>query len=81
LQRARYERKSVAQSYRSSYMPERSIILGSGAVPVKAPRVSDAPSGEKFQSRLVKPYQKHSQAVGSPFPPRLYPILVFEILK
>lgn len=43
LQRARYERKGVAQGYRSGYLPKRSIILGSGAVPVKVPRMSDEP--------------------------------------
>jgi transposase-like protein len=68
LQRARDERKGVAQGYRSGYLPERSIILGSGAVPIKVPRVSDEPAGQKFQSQLVKPYQKHSQAVDALFP-------------
>ncbi|MBP6823279.1 MAG: IS256 family transposase [Acidobacteria bacterium] len=68
LQRARYQRKGVAQGYRSGYLPERAIILGSGAVSLKVPRVSDEPSGEKFQSRLVKPYQKRSQAVDALFP-------------
>jgi putative transposase len=68
LQRTRYERKGVAQGYRSGYLPQRSIILGSGAVPLKVPRVSDEPAGEKFQSKLVKPYQKRSQAVDALFP-------------
>jgi transposase-like protein len=68
LQRARYERKGVAQGYRSGYSPERSVILGGGAVPIKVPRVSDEPAGEKFQSRLVKPYQKRPQSVDALFP-------------
>ncbi len=68
LQRKRYERKGSATGYRSGYLPERKITLGSGAVPVKVPRVSDEPVGQKFQSKLVKPYQKRSQALDTLFP-------------
>lgn len=68
LQRPRYERRGVARGYRSGYLPERSIILGSGAVSVKVPRVSDEPPGQRFQSQLLKPYQKRSQTVAALFP-------------
>jgi transposase-like protein len=68
LQRPRYVRSGVARGYRSGYLPARSLILGSGAVPVKVPRVSDEPAGQRFQSQLVKPYQKRSQTVAALFP-------------
>ena len=59
LQRPRYERGEAAEhrGYRNGYLPERSLTLGSGAVAVKVPRVSDEPAGERFQSKLVKPNQ------------------------
>lgn len=68
LQRKRYERKEGAVGYRSGYLPERMLTLGSGAVPVKVPRVSAEPAGQKFRSRLVKPYQKRSQTLDTLFP-------------
>jgi putative transposase len=68
LQRKRYERKDGAAGYRSGYLPERKITLGSGSVPIKVPRLSDEPTGQKFQSKLVKPYQKRSQALDTLFP-------------
>lgn len=68
LQRPRYERGEQARGYRNGYLPERSLTLGSGAVAVKVPRVSDEPAGGRFQSKLVKPYQKRSQTVEELFP-------------
>lgn len=68
LQRKRYERKDSDAGYRSGYLPERKITLGSGSVPIKVPRVSDEPTGQKFQSKLVRPYQKRSQALDTLFP-------------
>lgn len=68
LQRQRYQRGQEARGYRNGYLPERRLTLGSGAVAVKVPRVSDEPAGERFQSRLVKPYQKRSQTVEELFP-------------
>lgn len=68
LQRQRYERGEAARGYRNGYLPERTLTLGSGAVAVKVPRVSDEPAGERFQSKLVKPYQKRSQTVEELFP-------------
>jgi transposase-like protein len=68
LQRQRYERGEAARGYRNGYLPERALTLGSGAVTVKVPRVSDEPAGERFRSKLVKPYQKRSQSVEAIFP-------------
>lgn len=68
LQRQRYERGEPGRGYRNGYLPERTLTLGSGAVAVKVPRVSDEPEGERFQSKLVKPYQKRSQTVEELFP-------------
>jgi putative transposase len=68
LQRQRYERGEATRGYRNGYLPERTLTLGSGAVAVKVPRVSDEPAGERFQSKLVKPYQKRSQTVEELFP-------------
>ena len=70
LQRPRYERAEGVENkgYRNGYLPERKLTLGSGAVAVKVPRVSDEPAGERFQSQLVKPYQKRSQTVDELFP-------------
>ena len=68
LARPRYVRTEAAKGYRSGYLPERFITLGSGSVPLKVPRVSDEPAGAKFQSKLVKPYQKRSQTLDVLFP-------------
>ncbi len=70
LQRPRYERgeRTEHRGYRNGYLPERTVTLGCGAVTVKVPRVSDEPPGERFQSALVKPYQKRSQTVEDLFP-------------
>jgi putative transposase len=68
LQRKRYERKDGTAGYRSGYLPERTLTLGSGSVPIKVPRVSAEPAGQKFQSKLVKPYQKRSQTLDTLFP-------------
>ena len=68
LARERYARTDAAKGYRSGYLPERRITLGSGAVPIKVPRVSDEPAGAKFQSKLIKPYQKRSQTLDTLFP-------------
>lgn len=58
LQRQRYERGEPGRGHRNGYLPERTLTLGSRAVAVKVPRVSVEPEGERFQSKLVKPYQK-----------------------
>jgi Transposase and inactivated derivatives len=70
LQRPRYERGEAGEhrGYRNGYLPERTLTLGSGAIAVKVPRVSDEPEGERFQSSLIKPYQKRSQTVEELFP-------------
>ena len=72
LQRPRYERDAAElgehRGYRNGYLPERTLTLGSGTVAVKVPRVSAEPAGERFQSKLVKPYQKRSQTLEELFP-------------
>ena len=68
LQCKRYERKEGAVGYRSGYLPERKLTLGSGSAPLKVPRVGHESAGQKFQSKLVKPHQKSSQALDTWFP-------------
>lgn len=68
LSRSRYERGQSNLGYRNGYLPERKITLGSGGITVKVPRVSDEPDGKRFESELVKPYQKRSQTVSDLFP-------------
>jgi putative transposase len=50
------------------YLPERTLTLGSGSVPIKVPRVSAEPAGQKFRSQLVQLYQKRSRTLDALFP-------------
>jgi hypothetical protein len=45
LERGRYVRNGTLKGYRSGYLPERKITLGSGGVPIKVPRVSGEGDG------------------------------------
>lgn len=68
LHRGRYKRGEEKIGYRNGYLPERTITLGSGSLKIKAPRVSDEAEGKRFESGIVKPYQKRSQTVSELFP-------------
>jgi putative transposase len=61
--------KSAAEDfrgYRNGYHRERTVSTAVGALTVKVPRVSD--NREKYQSRLVKPYQRRSEGLNELFP-------------
>ena len=54
------------RGYRNGYHKERTISTSFGSLGVKVPRVSD--NGEAFQSQLVKPYKRRSEALDCLFP-------------
>lgn len=57
------------RGYRNGTAKERTITVGSGAIKVKVPRVSDVPaSQEPFASQIIKPYQRRSQSLTAVFP-------------
>lgn len=69
LERLPGERAGSAEEfrgYRNGYHRSRTVSTAVGALQIKAPRVSD--SSEKFQSRLVKPYQRRSEGLNELFP-------------
>jgi len=72
LERSRNQRKlneEEFRGYRNGYSRERKLLVGSGTIRVKVPRVSDVPSGqEEFESRIVKPYQRRSNSLNELFP-------------
>ncbi len=72
LGRCAYERapqKTEFRGYRNGYHTERSVIVGSGSVEVKVPRVANTPpEQEPFESRIIAPYQKRSRTVAELFP-------------
>ncbi len=72
LERARHQRsthEAEFRGYRNGSAKERKITIGSGTIKIKAPRVSDLPSGqEEFASQIVKPYQRRSKTLEQVFP-------------
>ena len=52
--------------YRNGYGKERQVTLGSGTVSIKAPRVRE--TGEKFESAVLRSYQKQSSQVKALIP-------------
>jgi len=72
LQRSAYQRSGEPEEfrgYRNGYARERKVVVGSGAIKVRMPRVSDVPPNhEPFASQLIKPYQKRSQTLREVFP-------------
>jgi transposase-like protein len=54
---------------RNGYLPEREILTGLGAVPVRVPKVRDrSGSGVKFNSALVPPYVRKAHRVEAALP-------------
>src|SRR5512137_692630 len=54
---------------RNGYLPEREILTGLGAVPVRVPKVRDrSGSGVKFNSAIVPPYVRKAQRVEAALP-------------
>lgn len=54
------------RGYRNGHHRERTVSTAVGALRVRVPRVSD--NREKYQSRLVKPYQRRSEGLDALFP-------------
>jgi transposase-like protein len=66
LGRQRYERRELSGGYRNGYGKQRQVTLGTGTVPVRAPRVRD--SEEPFHSQVLPSYQRQSAAVKELIP-------------
>jgi transposase-like protein len=68
LERKDYERVGAAEfrGYRNGHAEPRQVHLGSGAVHVQMPRVSESP--EPFHSQLLPPYQRTSPKVLAVLP-------------
>jgi putative transposase len=74
LGRGRYERGKPFRGYRNGYHEPRELTIGVGAVEVRVPRVADVPeevAAGGFESRIVRRYQRASQATQQLFA-RLY---------
>lgn len=54
---------------RNGYLPERNVLTGLGAVPVKVPRVRDrSGNGVRFESKLVPAYVRRAKSVDAVLP-------------
>ena len=70
LQRAKEARdeRGHALVVRNGRARERSVTLGVGALKVRAPRVDDRRSGERFTSRILPPYMRRSPRLDEALP-------------
>jgi transposase-like protein len=70
LGRKRYERSNGGgeqfRGYRNGFGQERRVTVGSGTLPIRAPRVRQ--SSEPFESRVLSSYQRRSSAVKELIP-------------
>jgi transposase-like protein len=70
LGRKRYERSNGGsgrfRGYRNGYGRERQVTVGSGTLPIRAPRVRQ--SCEPFESRVLSSYQRRSPALKELIP-------------
>jgi transposase-like protein len=71
LGRGRYERKKEFRGYRNGYHPSRELTVGLSPVEVRVPRVSEVPSGGRFESQIVRRYERASRRTQQLFA-RLY---------
>jgi transposase-like protein len=71
LQRPRYQRGGEFHGYRNGHGRERTVRIGSWAVPVRVPRVSDVPDGSGFESAVLPKRTRLSMATQKLFA-RLY---------
>jgi transposase-like protein len=65
LGRMRYARAETRRGYRNGYLPERTIGVGLGAIPIRQPRVSDVPgevASDGFRSQIIRRCQRLSDA-------------------
>lgn len=62
LGRQPYERTGEFRGYRNGHLPARAIGVGTGAVEVRIPRISDVPAAvAPFSSEIVGRYQRQSK--------------------
>lgn len=68
LQRAKYDKISQSEfrGYRNGHHQSRTVSTAVGGLKVRVPRVSDNP--QKYESKLVKPYQRRSDGLNNLFP-------------
>jgi transposase-like protein len=68
LQRAKYDKTEQAEfrGYRNGHHQSRTVSTAVGGLQVRVPRVSDSP--QKYESKLVKPYQRRSEGLNNLFP-------------
>lgn len=71
LCRGRYQRKKEFKGYRNGYHPSRELTVGLSPVEVRVPRVSDVPAGGRFESQIVRRYERASRRTQQLFA-RLY---------
>lgn len=53
---------------RNGQAQERTVLLGAGALKIRAPRVHDRRAGERFRSRIVPPYLRRSPQLAAALP-------------
>jgi transposase-like protein len=70
LHRAREARDGQGHALvvRNGHARERSVTLGVGKLPVRAPRVEDRRPGERFSSRILPPYMRRSPQLDEALP-------------
>ncbi len=70
VERHRGERDAVghAQVVRNGKARSRKVTMGSGTVPISAPRVNDRRPGERFTSKILPPYMRKSPKVAEVIP-------------
>lgn len=68
LQRAKYDKaeQNEFRGYRNGHHKSRTVSTAVGGLQVRVPRVSD--NTEKYESKLVKPYQRRSEGLNNLFP-------------
>jgi transposase-like protein len=66
LGRGRYERTQEYSGYRNGYGKKRQVVVGSGTMELRAPRVRD--TLEPFESEVLKRYQRQSDGVRELIP-------------
>jgi Transposase, Mutator family len=67
-QRAKYDKTEQCgfRGYRNGHHQSRTVSTAVGGLQVRVPRVSDNP--QKYESQLVKPYQRRSEGLNNLFP-------------
>jgi transposase-like protein len=53
------------QVVKNGHHPQRALVTGVGAIPLKQPRVNDRRSGERFTSAILPRYMRRAPSIGS----------------